>query len=53
MIRAFFDASVFFTACRFPSGAPRALVDVCLLNQLKIVVSTLVQQETRRHLDLR
>jgi len=30
--------------------ARRALLDLCLLNQLEIVVSTLVQQETQRNL---
>ena len=50
MIRAFFDSSVFFSACLSPSGASRALVDLCLLNELDIVVSTLVQQETHRNL---
>ncbi len=50
MIRAFIDSSVFFSACRSPSGASRALIDLCLLNQLEIVVSTLVQQETQRNL---
>lgn len=41
---AYSSAPVYLPAVR------RALVDLCLLNELDIVVSTLVQQETHRNL---
>ena len=50
MIRAFIDSSVFFSACLSPSGASRALFGLGPQNQLELVVSTLVQQETQRNL---
>lgn len=50
MIRAFIDSSVFFSACLSSRGASRALIELGFSNQLEIVVSTFVLQETQRNL---
>jgi len=50
MITVFVDASVFYSACLSGTGASREIFTMCLRGEIALVVSDLVQEETRRNL---
>ena len=50
MMRVFIDASVLFSASLSPTGASREIIRLALRNQITLVVSQLVLQETERNL---
>jgi len=50
MIRAFVDASVFFSACFSARGASRAILQECLRGKVGLVISHVVVEEVRRNL---
>lgn len=50
MIRVFIDASVLLSASLSPTGASREIIRLALRDQITLVVSQLVLQETERNL---
>ena len=50
MIRAFVDASVFFSACFSSRGASHEILQACLRGNVNLVISQVVIDEVRRNL---
>jgi predicted nucleic acid-binding protein len=50
MIRAFVDASVFFSACYSETGASFEIFRECLIGNIDLVISHFVLEEVRRNL---
>jgi predicted nucleic acid-binding protein len=50
MLRFFLDSSVFFSAAYSTKGYAREIILAALTNQVRLVISDLVVEETRRNL---